>query len=679
MARLERLAEMGTWEQSLTNSDIRWSEEQCRIHGVDQQNVPRSFDEFLSMVHEEDRDRIVRLVTELATYGGSRDIEYRIVRPDGEVRLLYALAQLLPDDDGRLTRMIGTSQDVTERRRTEEALRASEESYRTIFDSSNDAVFVHDAATGQILDANRRACEFSSTTRDQLRAAGLGIIANGPSPFTPDQAMAYMQRAAAGEPQRFEWMSIHPVTAEEMWVEVSLQRVNLRGEERLLGLVRDIRERKQAERALRASEEGYRSIFEYSADAIWLHDLDTGAFLEVNRAACEMYGYSVDETKALGVAGLSDGRPPFDVEHGLRYMQRAAAGEPQQFEWLGRHRDGRPVWGEVRLRRVTIGGQDRLLATARDIGDRKEAEVALRMANEALERRVTERTAELAASNEALALEVAEHAAAKEALLARTRELEGIFQALPDLYFRLAPDGTILDYRAGSDDALYSPAPGFLGRRMRDVLPPAVSERIERALAEAERPEALVCVEYALDVAIGRRDFEARFLPLSDGTRISLVRDITERKDAERALMEREEHFRRLIENTSDFIMIVDDTAAITYVGPSVERILGYQPHEVMGTRPADLVHPDDVPQVMEEFRWIVEHPGETLTSTFRIRHRDGSWRVMENVGRTLSADSAAEGVVANGRDITERKRPRWRCARRRRRRSRRTARRASS
>src|SRR5690606_31750006 len=118
------------------------------------------------------------------------------------------------------------------------------------------------------------------------------------------------------------------------------------------------------------------------------------------------------------------------------YVARAVAGEPQRFEWLGRHRDGSPVWGEVRLRRLTIRGADRLLATARDISGRKRAEEELRRANEELERRVAERTAELAATNEALEEEVAEHEAAKEELLERTRELEGVFEALPDQYMR---------------------------------------------------------------------------------------------------------------------------------------------------------------------------------------------------------------------------------------------------
>jgi PAS domain S-box-containing protein len=527
MDLVEQLTATGSWEYDLTCDRIVWSREQLRIHGLPLDKPERTEAEFLELVHPDDRQRIVDVMSHLVKTGEPFYVEYRIVRADGQERLLQAPGRLVAGPDGRLTRMIGTSLDITERRRTELALRASEESYRT--------------------------------------------------------------------------------------------------------------------------------IFRHASDAMWLHDVETGAFIEVNDAACEVFGRTADETRAIGVGGLSAGVPPFTLNDAMRYIQRAAAGEPQRFEWMGPHKDGRDVWLEMRLRRVTINGIDRILATGRDINNLKAAEAALRGANEDLERRVTERTAELAASNAALAQEVAGHAKAKEDLLARTRQLEGIFQALPDLYFRIDADQTVLDYRAGNGGGLYIPTQASLGRRLRAVLPADVCDRVDLALASAT-PGALATVEYQITIGADVRDHEARFFPLGDGTRIALVRDITERKVAERALRDREEHFRRLIENTSDFVMIVDETAAITYVGPSAKRMLGYNAEEIVGTRPSELVHPHDVPQVMEDFAWILNHPGEPFTSTFRIRHKDGGYRVFENLGRTLSQDSASEGVVAFGRDVTERK-----------------------
>ena len=397
---VERIMGMGSWSVDVLHDRVHWSDEQCRIHGIDPSRAPRTQAEQHALIHPDDLPGVLARFARLREDDAPVSAEYRVVRPDGAVRLIQTRGQLVhAGEDGR-PRVVGAALDITDRRETELALRVSEASYRAIFDASIDAVFVHDIETGAIVDANRAACEFSQVTLDELRRDGLQIIANGPPPFTPDRAAALMQQAAAGEPVRFEWMSILHDTGEELWVEVSLQRVAIGGTDRVLALVRDIRERKRAERALQAREESYRTIFRHASDAMWLHDVDTGAFIEVNDAACEVFGRTADETRAIGVGGLSAGYPPFSLDDAFRYITAAAAGEPQRFEWLGPHKDGRDVWLEMRLRRVTIDGVDRILATGRDINGRKAAEAALRQANEELERRVEVRTAELARAKE---------------------------------------------------------------------------------------------------------------------------------------------------------------------------------------------------------------------------------------------------------------------------------------
>ena len=406
IALVEELAGLGSWEIDLATDAVRWSREQERIHGVDAGGAPPTHTAFLAFVHPEDRGIIDAGMAELLR-GEPLTVEYRIVRPDGAVRQLQARARVVVDETGRPARVVGTSLDVTERRRAEQELRSREASYRT--------------------------------------------------------------------------------------------------------------------------------IFQHASDAMWLDDLETGARLEVNDAAVAMFGYSAEEQKAVPPAALSAGEPPYSPAEARAYLARAAAGEPQRFEWRGRHRDGHPVWGEVRLTRVRVDGTERILAAMRDITDRKRVEAALHEAYAALEQRVAERTAALEASNAALVREAAEHARARE------------------------------------------------------------------------------------------------------------------------TLQQRETLFQRLVENSSDFVMIVDDTAAITYVGPSCTEVLGHTPEEMLGNRPDALVHPDDVPQVMRDFAWIVEHPGESYTSIFRIRHRDGHYVVLEGRGRTLAPDSAREGIIAFGRDVTAR------------------------
>ncbi len=143
-------------------------------------------------------------------------------------------------------------------------------------------------------------------------------------------------------------------------------------------------EQTPAEQALRRSEERFRTIFDAINDALFIHDADSGAILDVNNKMCEMFGYSREEACQLTVQQISAGRSPYSQVEATEWMRRAASGEPQIFEWLARHRDGRLFWIEVNMRRAPIAGQDQLLITARDIAERKRTEEILRRHNREL-------------------------------------------------------------------------------------------------------------------------------------------------------------------------------------------------------------------------------------------------------------------------------------------------------
>jgi two-component system cell cycle sensor histidine kinase/response regulator CckA len=133
-----------------------------------------------------------------------------------------------------------------------------------------------------------------------------------------------------------------------------------------------------SEEALRQSEANYRAIFDAANDAIFVHDIETGEILDVNRKMCAMYGYTPGEVRQLTVQDLSAGEAPYTDEMAHQLMKKAAAGEPQLFEWRARDKEGRVFWVEVHLQRALIGSRDRLLAVVRDITQRKRSEEQLR-------------------------------------------------------------------------------------------------------------------------------------------------------------------------------------------------------------------------------------------------------------------------------------------------------------
>jgi diguanylate cyclase (GGDEF)-like protein/PAS domain S-box-containing protein len=118
-----------------------------------------------------------------------------------------------------------------------------------------------------------------------------------------------------------------------------------------------------------------------------------------------------------------------------------------------------------------------------------------------------------------------------------------------------------------------------------------------------------------------------------------------------------EERFRSLVRNSADVNMIVGPDGVIVYESPAVERVLGYQPKDRVGTTGVELFHPDDQERITRMFAELVSSPNAQVTTELRIRHADGSYRLIEATGRNLLSDPAVAGVVVNYRDISERRR----------------------
>jgi two-component system, cell cycle sensor histidine kinase and response regulator CckA len=124
---------------------------------------------------------------------------------------------------------------------------------------------------------------------------------------------------------------------------------------------------------------------------------------------------------------------------------------------------------------------------------------------------------------------------------------------------------------------------------------------------------------------------------------------------AELALKRREEWFRKLIENALDIISILDRDGNFTYNSPSLERVLGYRPEEVAGLNVLTLAHPSDVQEAQSVLQTILDEPDETVTAEFRIRHKNGTWKHLEFIGKCLVDEENLGSIVVNSRDVSDR------------------------
>ncbi|MCH7628724.1 MAG: PAS domain S-box protein, partial [Proteobacteria bacterium] len=113
-------------------------------------------------------------------------------------------------------------------------------------------------------------------------------------------------------------------------------------------------------------------------------------------------------------------------------------------------------------------------------------------------------------------------------------------------------------------------------------------------------------------------------------SREQVRREMHERSQTEKALRERDERFRMMIENSTDVITILEAGGEIQYESPSLERIFGYEPNQLIGKNVFDYVHPDDRQRIMEVFASTLQTQGVSETVQFRFSHQNGSWIYLE-------------------------------------------------
>ena len=269
--------------------------------------------------------------------------------------------------------------DVTSRKSIEDALRQNEAQLAAIIGSAMDGIVTINDCQEIVLFNTAAEKMFHLSAND---AIGQPIDTLLPERFRPahrDHVRAFgarniTQRAMGSARDLFGLRT----SGEEFPIEASISQMKLHGEKFYTVILRDITERKRAEAELKASEANYRSIFNAAYDAIFIHDIETGRILDVNERMCEMYGFTHGEIKHLTLSDLSSNEPPYTQEEAVNFMRRAAAGEPQLFEWNAKDKSGRSFWVEVSLRSAFLIGNTVLLAIVRDITERKRAEEALR-------------------------------------------------------------------------------------------------------------------------------------------------------------------------------------------------------------------------------------------------------------------------------------------------------------
>jgi PAS domain S-box-containing protein len=309
---------------------------------------------------------------------------------------------------------------------------------------------------------------------------------------------------------------------------------------------------------------------------------------------------------------------------------------------------------------ATILAEQEQLRQALAVEQRRVSETISRL-NVDLDRRVAERTAQLEIANQELLKEIAERERVQVSLQETSRTLQALIDASPLAIVSVDLVGQVKVWNPAAERLFGWSAAEVLGRRVPYV--PNESRAEARALYDiVRRGKDYIGAEVQRSKKDGTLvDVHVSSTALYDAQGdlsgfMSVLADITLRKQAEEALLRSERHFRALIENASDIILMLDEAGVIRYTSPSVQRMLGYAPEERIGKDCFAFVHPDDVIRAQTAFAEIVQTHGLFRPVEMRIQHRDGSWHVFDGVVNNLLADPTVQAIVINARDITERK-----------------------
>ncbi len=172
LAEAQQIARLGSWEWEIATDRVTWSDELYRIYGVRPDRFSGSYGSNLDRVHADDRARVARVIETAVAERRPWSLDYRIVRPDGELRMIHARGEVVTDGQGRPAVVRGTCQDVTESRRVEDALRAAEQLFRRAFDDAPIGMALIDLE-GRWLRLNRAICVMLGRTEQELRSTRL--------------------------------------------------------------------------------------------------------------------------------------------------------------------------------------------------------------------------------------------------------------------------------------------------------------------------------------------------------------------------------------------------------------------------------------------------------------------------------------------------------------------------
>jgi len=526
--------------------------------------------------------------------------------------------------------------------RAERSLRESERTSRALLDATMDAVALVDEEH-RVIDANEAFARRLGVDIPSVK--GLSLYHNIPEDVTGQRMDLVTGVIRTGKPAFFEdqrdnlWLenNIYPIFDEmgkvtrlavysrditarkraENELKEAFEHLTLTEEE----LRKNYDELSRNERELRQAKEAFRTFLDHSYDAVFIHGAED-RLLDVNATMLDMYRMSYEEAIASSVSDFTG--PDSPLEEIKDHWMRAMAGEDQFFPWQARRpKDGTLFDVEIYQTRVDLQGRPLIVSYVRDVSDRK-------------------KTAEVIKENEA--------------------KYRRLIESTQDIIYETDDKG-ILTF-IGPQVRKYGFEPGDLaGQRVYDLVFPADRDTIQRDLKNLLQDGMSTTSRFRIQTRDGkvlwfedfskeRRDNGGKVI----GTN-GIIREVTDRIAAEKALRESEERFRSYVVNANDIVYTLNRQGIFTYVSPSWTETLGHETSDVTGKSFELFVHPDDIPACRKFLEKVISTGERDRGIEYRALHKDGTWR-WHTTNASAGRDDNGRIVMFLGiaHDITGRK-----------------------
>lgn len=629
MLESQELAQFGNWSWELDSDILFWSENLYPIFGQIPESFKPTFNTYLHLVHEDDRQMMFDVISGLLTNGQDAAFEERIIRPDGEIRYLRSWAKAIRNASGDVAKIIGACLDITESKKAQNELLASKAALQKLLDrylyvnkATNDAIYDWDIDVDLIEwgESFNRVFGYRMLPLKQSLNDWFKLL-------HPDDAgnIRLSLKATISRKDQSRWSAGFRIRRENgEYVDVEENGYILRNGDgsakRMIGVVRDITERRKAEEALKLSNDRYADLFQLSPLPLWVYDPETLKILDVNKAAVEHYGYSHEEFLSLT---LLDIRPPEDVPV-VKEIIRSIVDSGAEHTGFSRHltKNGKLILVNTRGTLIRYKGGHARMVVAIDNSERIRAE---------------------------------------EALLRSERRFKTMIQEGSDLIAILDRMGNI-SYISPNIQRLFNSAPAdMILTNPFDYIHEEDQSLIKQQLLMIEENQTIKIAPYRVKLKGG----EIRWLetiitnktkdPAIEGI-IANSRDISARMKSilkNKKLLDR---YNAVSKATSDAIWDSNIQAKQILWNHSISDIFGYEEMHTSLDWWSDHVHPEDVGRVTELIEAHLNSGQEKWTCEYRFRCIDGDYKTVLDRGFIIYSDNGQPvRMIGCMQDITAR------------------------